>query len=112
MGTVSRNMGIVDDNALLRRASNGDNHWHTVGSYNDMMTVNRAFDGTPATVDLVTASGNRSVQVFGARSAREVAAVQDALPAGALPEGVLLVSGLGLLASLAACSRTPPIPSP
>ena len=78
-GGFSRTQGLINDDVLLNRHSMGNNHWHTVGTYDDMVTVNRAFDGQPRRVEVSSPSGNQSVEVFGARNAREAATVQDAL---------------------------------
>ena len=54
---LRRDLGIIDQGSLRHLQSNGDNHWYTVGRYDDMLTVNRVVGGGPQRVAVPGAPG-------------------------------------------------------
>ncbi len=101
MGTVRKDLGIIDENKILHRSQNGKNHWQTVGRYNDMLTVNKAVERTPRQVSIKGPQGAQQVKVYGAANAAEAARIQGALdkaaklPGAKMPTEVHVRSHIG-----------------
>lgn len=79
LSPLRKDLGIIDNNLITRRFDMGDNHWQTVGRYDDMLTVNRAVEPTPRMVNVNTPGGPRPVQVYGAANAAEAGRIERAL---------------------------------
>jgi len=73
-----RRLDGVDQAKVVKKFSEGDNHWQTIGNHDDVLTVNRALDRAPVTLSMTAADGS-AVKVIGAKSQAEVANVQSAL---------------------------------
>jgi hypothetical protein len=101
LSPLRKDLGIIDNDLVMRRYDMGDNHWQTVGRYDDMLTVNRAVEPRPRVVDIATPSGPQSVRVYGAANAAEAARIQRALgrmselPGGNVPTEVHVRSHIG-----------------
>lgn len=103
VSALRRSSDLVDEAAITRRFSEGSNHWNTIGTYDEMLTVNRALE-VPQRIDLTTGGVSRQVEVIGARSARELAHVREALErmeqlgaTHAIPQQIHVRSDLGAI---------------
>ncbi|MCA9551067.1 MAG: hypothetical protein KC933_13620 [Myxococcales bacterium] len=79
MSPLRKDLGIIDENLVMRRFDMGDNHWQTVGRYDDMLTVNRAVEPKPRVVKVAGPSGPQPVKIYGAANAAEAGRIERAL---------------------------------
>ncbi len=79
LSPLRKDMGIIDENLVMKRFSNGNNHWQTVGRYDDMITVNRALEPKPKVVSVNTPAGPQPVKIYGAANAAEAARIERSL---------------------------------
>lgn len=79
LSPLRKDLGIIDENLIMKRFDMGDNHWQTVGRYDDMLTVNRAVEPKPKVVSVNTPAGPQPVKVYGAANAAEAARIERSL---------------------------------
>lgn len=70
---------LRDNAAAYQPAQQGDNHWRTVGTYEDMLTVNRALEPRPSMITLERPVGAQRVAVYGARTPQELQNIEAAV---------------------------------